>query len=135
MDSDTDVTSSDLLPAQYESPDAIAIEHLSVSFYMGFINFDVSYRDFYEQRIQRTLWLGRHFHKFIPFRFWKRIIDADVSLSFLAALLPPDYTSADKLTASQVSDFVQKFVHWEQGDASDIEAYFKKHPKLKTHQK
>lgn len=133
MNSDTDVTFSGFLPARYELLDAIAIEHLSVSFYMGFINFDVSYRDFYEQRIQRTRWLGRHFHRFIPFRFWKRIIDADVSVSFLAALLPSDYTSADNLTVSQVSDFIQKFAHWEQGDTSDIEAYFKKHPKLRTH--
>ncbi len=132
---DTDVTFSDTLQHRHESPDAIAIEHLSVSFYMGLINFDVSYRDFYEQRIQRTLWLGNHFHKFIPFRFWKRIIDADVSLSFLDTLLPTDYTSADDLTSSQISGFIQKFVYWERGDISEIEAYFQKHTKLKIRQK
>lgn len=132
---DTDVTFPDSFSYRHELPDAIVIEHLSVSFYMGFVNFDVSYRDFYEQRIRRTLWLGRHFHKFIPFRFWKRIVDADVSLAFLDTLLPSDYTTVDELTLSQVSSFLSRFVYWECGDVSDVEAYFKNRPNLQTHQK
>jgi hypothetical protein len=133
---DTDVTLLDTFSLQHESPDATVIKHMSVSFYMGFINFDVSYRDFYEQRIQRTIWLGKHFHRFIPFRFWKRIIDADVSPSFLDTLLPSDYTpSTDELTLPQLAAFLKRFIYWECGNISDIETYFKKRKNLQTHQK
>jgi hypothetical protein len=135
MVSDKDVTYSDFVSFRYDSPDATVIEHLSVSFYMGFINFDVSYRDFYEQRIQRAHWVCTHFYKRIPFRFWRRIIDADVNDGFLDTLLPSDYTSLGDLTISQLIAFLKRFTYWECGDVSDVDNYFQKIKKLQAHKR
>jgi len=135
MSFDKDVTAIDFLACRHVSPDTIVIEQLSISFYMGFISFDISYRDFFDQRIQRTCWLTEHFRKFIPRRFWKRIINADVNVSFLTALLPSDYTTVEKLTIQQLVTFLRRFAYWERGEFSDIDAFFQRRPKLKQRQR
>jgi len=105
--------------------DEEVIAHLSVSFYMGFLTFDVSFREFYDRRLERTHWLHSHFANFIPFIAWRRLVELDVNLRFFDMMLPDDYESLQTLTSKHVWTFVHNCLQWDTGKTDDIDEYFK----------
>jgi len=121
----------DVFTVDAVNDDDVAIEHLSVSFYMGFITFNVSFRDFYDRRVERTMWLHEHFANFIPFHFWRKVIDIDVNTAFLELMLPEDYVSLQTLTVKQVWTFLHNCIKWDIGRTDVVDRYFEGHKRLR----